>query len=384
MEKEMVRYEDLHRMQNEFFYKLFGKNGKEGLITLKELRGTILGRRSEDKIHDLPSNSLIEIPEKDDEFYEELENTYTSNVSYEGKKEGIMGCSLFSGTYQEEICNMASLMYLANIASKQYKKKKENEKDKEKRKLLNKEEKKCYQWKHNALTDIIASTFIYKELFEDCKDTLSYGYRDDDDGNPSFVIDVPIRGQLCVHFGWEENKNMILKNATEIVESVVEKRLNDKTITEEEGKRLLGNLKKEGILPEYEGKLYEYVGATPIEYYGDEVSKYHKMINEKIGEDITSRDLEILYFNGINERELHYLLVKFEASNSILYEVPKVFNISDRFKPQTIEDDTKDVTMSEFNDATQDIKNAVRQKNEKENPIHGTDQHGDEGVGEHG
>lgn len=117
-----------------------------------------------------------------------------------------------------------------------------------------------------------------------------------------------------------------------------------------------------GILPQYEGKLYEYVGAMPIEYIGENIKKYRKIIGNKLPEDISSEDIKKMMDYGLNQRELYYFFIKMGAGKSLLNEIS---GISKKLTPQLIESKTEEVTIEEFNEATQDLKDLVLDKRQE-------------------
>ena len=69
---------------------------------------------------------------------------------------------------------------------------------------------------------------------------------------------------------------------------------------------------------------------------------------------------------GLNQRELYYFFIKMGAPKNILNEISEV---SKKITPQSIENVTQDLTIEEYNNAVQDIKNLTLNK-EKNNTEH--------------
>ena len=158
----------------------------------------------------------------------------------------------------------------------------------------------------------------------------------------------------------------IIQNAQESVKSILEKKLELGQITTEQLSQIISDLEKEGVLPEYEGKLYEYVGAMPIEYIGDKIKKYRAVIGNKLPEDMTSEDLKKMTQYKLNQRELYYFFIKMGAPRSLLNEIS---NLSKKVTPKSVEVATEDVTIEEFKEATSELKDlALEKEQEKKDP----------------
>ena len=65
---------------------------------------------------------------------------------------------------------------------------------------------------------------------------------------------------------------------------------------------------------------------------------------------------------GLNQRELYYFFIKMGAGKSLLNEIS---GISKKLTPQLIESKTEEVTIEEFNEATQDLKDLVLDKRQE-------------------
>ena len=176
----------------------------------------------------------------------------------------------------------------------------------------------AYTWKHTALISVIASTYVLSKTSNDYKDFFSYGNRMDDEGKPTFVMDLPYIGQICVHFGWDEMKQTILDSAKKQAETILEQKVKLGQITERKYGKIISELDKEGILPEYKGKFYEYNTGIPIEYVGERFKKARKIIDNKLPENIIKKDLNKLKTLGFNDREIYYFCIKIGAPEKVL------------------------------------------------------------------
>lgn len=348
MEVERDKYEDIYKRLKKCFDISFGNGEKAGLIPISEVRKLVLLRRGADYRNNMPENSLIEVPK---DLYSALKETYISrDPSYVS---GCIGCVDTPEEQFDGITNMALLMYLSNHLAKEFKYKFRDETNPDRKKIFKKNERILLDWKDIALSDIIASTYVLSKTFEEYDNYFSYGSRLDDDNQSTFVMDLPYIGQLCVHFGWEERKNWIVERAQNAVKSILEKKLELGQITEEQLQKITSDLEKDGVLPEYDGKLYEYVGAMPIEFIGEEIKKYRKIIGNKLPEQITSEDIKMMTQRGLNERELYYFFIKMGASKELL---DKISGADKKISHQSVEKATDDITIDEFNDAIKDLK----------------------------
>ena len=299
MGKEIDKYEDIYSKLKKCFEIAFGDGVKGGVISMNEVRQLMRVRSRPDDLNSLPRNSLIEIPE---DLYEALKDTFTSRDSL--CVSGLIGCTDDPAEQLDGITNMALLMYLSNHISKSCRIAYHGEKNIDIKKNLKRTEKGLLLWKDIALSDLIASIYVLSKTSKEFENYLSYGSRLDDENKPSFAIDLPYIGQLCVHFGWEERKQIVLKRAKGTVQSILEKKLELGQVTEEQLHNITTDLETDGVLPEYEGKLYEYVGIMPVEFAGEGVEKYRKMLGNKLPEEITRKDTGMLVRQGLNDREL--------------------------------------------------------------------------------
>lgn len=354
MKIELDTYEKIFRKLKECFDISFGNERKAGLISMDEVKKLIYMRRKADTRNHLPENALIEIPEN---LFEALQKTYISRDS--SYVSGPIGCAETPDEQLDGITNMALLMYLSNHLAKQFKFKAHNEENREKRELFNKKERTLLNFKDISLIDIIASTYVLSKTSEEFEDYFSYGNRTDNENQPTFVIDLPYIGQLCVHFGWDENKDSIMQNAKDTAKAILEKKLELGQITEKQLQEITSELEEKGVLPEYEGKLYEYVGAMPIEYIGEKTKNCRRIIGNKLPENINSEDIQKLYKYGLNQRELYYFFIKMGAPKSLLNEVSGAKKM---IALESIEKATEDVTIAEFDEAVRDVKKTATEK----------------------
>ena len=354
MEKILDKYEEIYGRLDACFKIGFGTEKKAGIISMEKVKKMIESRIKPDYRNNLPQNTLIETP---DDLYSELKNTYTSR---DGEiVSGIIGCADTPEEQLDGITNMALLIYLSNFLSKECKSKFVKEQDPNRKKRIKEVERLLYEWKDIGLTDIIASTYVLSKTSTEYNNYFSYGSSLDEDNQPIYIMDLPYIGQICVHFGWEERKSTIEENAQESVRTILEEKLKLGQITKEQLEEITSDMYKEGVLPEYEGRLYEYVGAMPIEYIGKNIKKYRKMIDNKPPEKITSADLKKLKDSGLNSRELYYLFIKIGASKELLCEIS---GKDKKISPQLIEETTEDVTMGEFSGAIKDLKDIAQTK----------------------
>lgn len=319
----MVNYEREYDRLKECFEILFGNEKDAGLIEIDEVKKLVTSRRNADTSNGIyDENRLIEMPEN---FKKALEETYLSrDVSYVN---GPLGCIDNSEDQINGITNTALLIYLANRASKECRNKQFPTANKEKIKYLEKKENEFLRWKQEAEVKTIASIYVFQKTHKEYADYFSYGSRKDNEGKPSFVIDIPYIGQLCVHFGWEKNKEIVTERARDTAKTIIKEKMKLGQISAEEGKKILTDLKDDEILPEYTGKLYEYVGAMPIEYIGEKTKKNRQILGEKLPEEITIEDVKKMQEKNLNKRELYYFFIKMGAPKKILEEISNLPNM---------------------------------------------------------
>ena len=173
--------------------------------------------------------------------------------------------------------------------------------------------------KKDATTKLIYSLFIYKETETD--NDFFYGCRTDDFGNSSFVIDLPIYGQISVHYGSKENLENIEYIAKQNIDLILEKKLELGQITEDQFEKIKGKAENEGILPKYTGKLYEYSSTIPLDYCGEkfEIAQKDLNLSGKMISSISDEDIKTISENRkYNSRELYYFAIKSDFSKEQL------------------------------------------------------------------
>lgn len=268
------------------------------------------------------NNLLIEIPE------ENITEIIKKQYIREPDNKGELG-TIEAENQAYEIRNIALLMLMSNRLSKHYKNRLEKNQalDEATKTKYIKNEKDLLVWKHNATSDLIASLYILEKTGgEVYKDFFSYGESKDEDNKSTFIIDVPYIGQISVHFG--PDKLNIIEEARCKAMSILERKRAFGQIDKNKLKRLREELSVSKILPKYEGKLYEYTSALPIEYIGPTAkSKAQEIgLDIKLPKEITKEDIQKMAEIGLNEREAYYLAIKLGCPKQQLKEVIKTYN----------------------------------------------------------
>ena len=344
MPLEIDKYEDMNKYLENCFNRLFGNHNTKEMISMQEVREMIKNASEADEKRGLPENSLLEYPPASDEIKKNSNN----NVNTKEKKNTLTMMDVLKQTYsvrdkngeyyvngylgcvdpedqRDGITNMVLLSLLSNRLAKQFKKREEKsiinlqkEMKNEKRakefretiEYFKKNKNEAYEYKHIALTNIIASIYVLSNTELDYKDYFSYGWRMDDGDTknkngevsnqkkPTFVMDLSGIGQVCFHFKNEEMKKVILENAKNTAKSIFEKKFELGQITEKQLEEHTEKIKTDDILPQYDGKLYEYFSAIPIQYLGEKSEAAWQAIGGK-SKDITTEDLEKLIENNI-------------------------------------------------------------------------------------
>lgn len=277
------------------------------------------------------NNSLIEIPEEN--IIEIIKEQYINEPNNEGE----IG-TIEPENQAYEIRNMALLMLMSNRLSKEYKNRLEKNEglDEATKAKYEKNEKDLLVWKKNATSGLIASIYILEKTGgEKYKDLLSYGESKDEDNKSTFIIDLPYIGQISVHFG--PNKLNIIEEARSKAMSILERKRALGQIDKNELKRLREELSVSKILPKYEGKLYEYTSALPIEYMGPTAKSKAQEIGlaGKLPEEITKEDIQKMAEIGLNEREAYYLGIKLGCPKRQLKEIIKTYNNREKLNQNT-------------------------------------------------
>lgn len=309
----ITRYEDIHKNLEEITTAYLNKE--------ESLKDFILEQREKNKAGF--KNSLIEVPEADIKYT--LKKEYISNVS---NVTGELG-TISPEKQAHEIKNMALLTLMSNRLSKYYKYEVENNKslDDETKEEYTKEKRSLLLIKDNATSDLIASLYVLEKTGgKKYSNFFSYGNRKDDNGKDTFTIDLPYVGQISVHFG--NKKEFILEDAKNKATSILERKKELGQIKESKFNELTTTLEVDNILPNYTGKLFEYVSALPIEYIGPHTrEKINRLSLEgKNSKQIKTEDIERISRSGLNVREAYYLAIKLGFSKDKLEEVIKVYN----------------------------------------------------------
>lgn len=261
-------------------------------------------------------NNLIENDLNPSELLEEIKSSYLSRDYLEGEIGLIDGQDQYDGIF-----NIALYTLITNRVGKLYQSEFNGNStlDDTTRTAYKETYKKLMAQKKDATTKLIYSLFIYKETETD--NDFFYGCRTDDFGNSSFVIDLPIYGQISVHYGSKENLENIEYIAKQNINLILEKKLELGQITEDQFEKIKGKAENEGILPKYTGKLYEYSSAIPLDYCGEkfEIAQKDLNLSGKMISSISDEDIKTISENRkYNSRELYYFAIKSDFSKEQL------------------------------------------------------------------
>lgn len=261
-------------------------------------------------------NNLIENDLNPSELLEEIKSSYLSRDYLEGEIGLIDGQDQYDGIF-----NIALYTLITNRVGKLYQSEFNGNStlDDTTRTAYKETYKKLMAKKKDATTKLIYSLFIYKETETD--NDFFYGCRTDDFGNSSFVIDLPIYGQISVHYGSKENLENIEYIAKQNINLILEKKLELGQITEDQFEKIKGKAENEGILPKYTGKLYEYSSAIPLDYCGEkfEIAQKDLNLSGKMISSISDEDIKTISENRkYNSRELYYFAIKSDFSKEQL------------------------------------------------------------------
>lgn len=326
---QLTRYEDIFarfsKIQNQYL-KLYGTNKLYKFI-LKQQKVIDSGFE----------NHLIENDFTPDELASEIKNSYLSRDYLEGEIGLIDGQDQYDGIF-----NIALYMFMSNRLGKIYKNEldKNSSLDKNAQDLFKNKYKNLMLEKDSATAKLIYSLFIYKET--ENNNDFFYGYRTDDYGDSTFVIDLPVYGQISVHFGSEESLENIKYIARQNINQILEKKLELGQITAEQFSEIESKADNEGILPEYTGKLYEYSSSMPLDYCGEkfEMAQKDLKLDGKMISDITDEDIKTISENKkYNSRELYYFAIKSDFSKSQLEKLSKYLQERDKI---TVKHNTTD------------------------------------------
>ena len=236
-------------------------------------------------------NNLIENDFTPEEFVSETKTSYLSRDYLEGEIGLIDGQDQYDGIF-----NIALYTLMANRLGKEYKKQYNENSNLDIATLdsYKKTYKSLMSEKDKGTTELIYSLFLYKETVSD--NDFFYGHRIDDYGDSSFVFDLPVYGQICIHFGSKEKLEAIKYLAKQGMELALEKKLSLGQITEEQFNEIKNKADNEGILPTYTGKLYEYSSSMPLDYCGEKFERVQKdlKLSGKMITDINDEDIKTI------------------------------------------------------------------------------------------
>lgn len=265
-------------------------------------------------------NRLIEDDLSPDELVSEIKASYLSRDYVQGEIGLIDEEEQYDGIF-----NIALYTLMTNRVGKMFlhEKKQNSNINKEEKAKYNEAYRNLMLEKNSATIKLIYSLFIYKKTVND--NDFFYGHRIDKDGNDNIVIDLPVYGQISVHFAKKENAKDVLERikyeATQSTQLILNKKLELGQITKEKYEEIQNKLDKNDVFPEYTGKLYEYSSGIPLDYCGEkfkEAQKHFrlskKMVNEINNEDI----IRISQDEKYNSREIYYFGIKSDFSKQQL------------------------------------------------------------------
>ena len=309
----------------------------------KQIRKFILDQRKPDKYN--LSNRLIELPDGNikqiiKEQYiqtqkgEEYMQSEIGTVSIEEQLEGIKQMSLFllminrvGKECKEKAKNIdekisTTLFYNGKNMTEQLKKEIENLKSKEKK--YNDALKGYMIYKDNILNDLIANLYVLKHTTKEEEFSMLYGNRQDKKGDYTFAIDLPKVGQICVHYGSQKKMEAIRETAIKRAKTIIKKKYLLGQLSYDEAIKKKDEVNEENIMPEYQGRLYEYVSAIPLEYSGEEIKKVSKQLSVfgKLPEQITAEDINTISETTLlNDREKYYLALKLGVTGNRIIQL---------------------------------------------------------------
>jgi len=262
------------------------------------------------------TNNLIENDFDYDEIIEAIKESYLSRDYIKGE----IGLT-DEGEQYDGIFNITLYMLMSNRLAKYYQQQltKRNNLDDITRNKYKEISKNLLNRKLDATTKLIYSLYIYKELQND--NDFYYGHRIDNDGNDTFVIDLPVYGQISVHFGSKANMEQTMHIAKQSVQKIMERKLELGQVSQEKYEQTINRMENEGVFPEYTGKLYEYSSVIPIDYCGTKYEQAQKdlKMSDKMPSNLKKDDIKKMSENTkYNSRELYYFAVKSDWTKSQL------------------------------------------------------------------
>lgn len=307
-------YKNLKVILNEFLEKYDGRRIiKINLNQSKFNEGTF-------------SNNLIEDDFDSVEIIQAIKDSYLSRDYIQGEIGLIDAEEQYDGIF-----NSTLYMLMSNRLAKYYKKELDNNinLDAETREKYEDKYKNLLNKKLDATTKLMYSLYIYKETEND--NDFYYGHRIDNYGKDTFVIDLPVYGQISVHFGSKQNLEQVKNIARQSATKIIERKLELGQISQEKYGQIINDLNENTIFPEYTGKLYEYSSAIPLDYCGTKYEQAQKdlKISKKNSNNLTNEDIKRISENSkYNSRELYYFAVKSDWTKSQLELLSK--NLQER------------------------------------------------------
>lgn len=324
---QLSTYEDVFNNFSEILNELLEKYNSEDIYKYNVCQ--------KGKNKDGFKNSLIEDDFSSlEELTLEIKDSYLSRDYLEGEIGLTDGQSQYDGIF-----NIALYMLTSNRLAKLYKysSSEYTELDEDTSLSHSQKYKNLISKKQDAIIKLIYSLYIYSETEND--NDFFYGYSTDASGNSILVIDLPVYGQISVHFGSEENFERLKYVAKKCVNLTLEKKLELGQITDEQFTKIMDKANSEGIFPLYTGKLYEYSSAFPLDYCGKkfEIAQKKLKLSSKMVTDISDNDIKrISQDRKYNSRELYYFAIKSDFSKRHLKKLSQYLQIRDardlRFK----------------------------------------------------
>ncbi len=275
------------------------------------------------------SNSLVEDDFNAFELVNEIRSSYLGRDYLEGEIGLVDGQDQYDGIF-----NTTLYMLMSNRLGKLYKgalnKTSNHDKD------IKNSYKTLMNSKNDAIVKLIYSLFIYKETETD--NDFYYGHSIDNNGKDRLIIDLPVYGQISVHFGSKENLENIKYIAKQNIDLILKRKLELGQITEEQFNEIKSKADSEGIFPKYTGKLYEYSSAIPLDYCGEKFKMAQKdlKLSGKMVSDISDDDIERISANNkYNSRELYYFAIKSDFSKQQLEKLSSLLQKRDKKILQT-------------------------------------------------
>ncbi len=171
-----------------------------------------------------------------------------------------------------------------------------------------------YVVKQKALSTLLASILVLSETSKDYRNFFCYGNYKDENEEEGFIIDLPYYGQIALHYG--NNKENIISMSKLKAKSILKRKCELGQISQKDIEEI--EISDDKILPQYTGKLYEYVGGFPIKNDIDAKEYLKEKCNIKPNNMTLERIKHLVGYRKINDREKYFLLVKRGSSKNEL------------------------------------------------------------------